>query len=68
MCIPNTNSFTGSKTVARLESMCAILHIGAAMDWDIHQMDIKTAFLHDDLKEEIYMEQPEGGKEEGKED
>ena len=54
--------------VARLESMRAILHIGAAMNWDIHQMDIKTAFLHGDLKEAIYMEQPEGGKEEGKED
>jgi len=26
----------------------------------IHQMDVKTAFLNDDLKEEIYMDQPEG--------
>ena len=54
--------------VTRLESMCAILHIGANLDWEIHQMDIKTAFLHGDLKEEIYMEQPEGAKECGKED
>lgn len=26
----------------------------------IHQMDVKTTFLHGDLEEKIYMEQPEG--------
>lgn len=30
-------------------------------------MDVKTAFLHSDLEEEIYMEQPEGFKVDGKE-
>ena len=38
-------------SVACMESTHVLLHIGASLDWEIHQMDIKTAFLHGDLKE-----------------
>jgi hypothetical protein len=32
----------------------------ARNSWPIYQMDVKSAFLNGDLKEEIYMEQPPG--------
>ncbi|KAL9260027.1 Retrovirus-related Pol polyprotein from transposon TNT 1-94-like protein [Drosera capensis] len=37
------------------------------MDLEIEQFDVKTTFLHGDLEEEIYMEQPEELQVEGKE-
>ena len=55
---------------ARMESFHVLAHIGAALDWEIEQLDIKTAFFNGVLEpEEIcYMEQPEGFIELGYED
>lgn len=38
----------------------ALFAIAAALDLEIHQMDVKTAFLYSDIDEEVYVEQPEG--------
>ena len=46
--------------VARFESLRLLLVLAALEDWEIHQMDVKSAFLNSLLDEEIYMEQPEG--------
>jgi hypothetical protein len=35
-----------------------ILSLVAHFGWEVHQMDVKSAFLHGDLTKEIYMEQP----------
>ena len=37
-----------------------MLGVVAAYNLELIQLDVKTTFLHGDLKEEIYMEQPKG--------
>ena len=44
-----------------------LLARGAMEDMELHQVDVKTAFLHGDLDEEIFMFQPDGFQEKGKE-
>jgi hypothetical protein len=43
-----------------MDSIRLALAIAATKGWEVHQMDVKNAFLHSDLSEEIYMEQPQG--------
>ena len=48
--------------VAMHKSIRIMLAIAAFYDYEIWQMDVKTAFLNGDLEEQIYMAQPEGFK------
>eukprot|EP00253_Pinus_taeda_P006960 PITA_06960 len=43
-----------------MDSIHLTLGITAAQRWEVHQMDVKNDFLHEDLSKEIYMEQPHG--------
>ncbi|GKB21199.1 ribonuclease H-like domain, reverse transcriptase, RNA-dependent DNA polymerase, partial [Tanacetum coccineum] len=45
--------------VARMETIQLLLAIAANNKWEVHHLDIKSAFLHGDLKE-VYVTQPEG--------
>ena len=45
-----------------------VLSLPTTLDLEVVQMDVKTAFLHGDLEEEIYMKQPNGFQVEGNED
>ena len=44
----------------KMDSIQLALSIVVAKGWEVHQMDVKNAFIHGDLSEEIYMEQPQG--------
>ncbi|MBW0489733.1 hypothetical protein O181_029448 [Austropuccinia psidii MF-1] len=44
----------------RLSTLCFLLGYCAANDLDLHQMDVKTAFLHGDLDENLHICVPEG--------
>ena len=48
-------------------SIRVLLALVAQLNLELVQLDVKTAFLHGDLEEEIYMTQPEGFKVDGKE-
>ena len=54
--------------VVKMSSIRIVLSLAATLDLEVEQMDVKTAFLHGDLEEEIYMKQPDGFLVEGKED
>ena len=38
--------------VARMDSIRVVLAVPASKRWEVNQMDVKSAFLHGDLKEE----------------
>jgi hypothetical protein len=54
--------------VARLTTIRILLSLAASHGLLIHQMDVKTAFLNEELEGKIYMTQPDGFVVEGQED
>ncbi|CAM8949180.1 unnamed protein product [Rhodiola kirilowii] len=46
--------------VVKYKTLRMLLAMTKVYDWELHQMDVKTAFLHGNLNETIYMSQPPG--------
>ncbi len=46
--------------VVKMTTVKTIIVMAVAKGWSLHQMDVKNVFLHGDLQEEVYMEQPLG--------
>ena len=47
-------------SVARFKSVQLLLSIAALEDWEIKALNVNTAFLFEDVDEEIYLKQPGG--------
>lgn len=53
--------------VTRLETVGLLLALAAKSDWEVHHLDVKTAFLNGEIIEEVYVAQPEGYVKQGQE-
>lgn len=53
--------------VSSFETLRLLVAVSVEKKWNIDQYDVKSSYLHGDLKETIYMEQPEGFEQKGKE-
>ena len=53
----NVDYFDTFAYVTRITSIRVLITLVSIHNLVIHQMDVKTAFFNEDLKEEIYMEQ-----------
>ena len=57
---PGMDYYKVTSPVIKFDSLRVLLSIANHMNWEIHMMDIKGAYLNSDLNKEIYMCQPEG--------
>jgi hypothetical protein len=53
--------------VARLDTVRLLLAMAANWGWEVHHLDVKTAFLNGELVEDVYVAQPDGYAVKGKE-
>lgn len=53
--------------VVRLESVRTLIALSVQYGLQLHQVDVATAFINGDLKEEVYIKQPEGFVSQGQE-
>lgn len=46
--------------VTRIETVRLLLALAAKNGWQVHHLDVKSAFLNGELEETVYVKQPEG--------
>ena len=58
--VPGQDCGSTFAPVCRLQSVRMVLAIAAEMDWEVRQLDVKTAFLYADIEEEVFVAEPPG--------
>ncbi|KAB2605263.1 hypothetical protein D8674_004980 [Pyrus ussuriensis x Pyrus communis] len=53
--------------VARLDTIRVVISMAAQKGWEIYQLDVKSAFLHGEINEEVFVAQPPGYEKTGQE-
>lgn len=63
---PGLNVGETFSPVAKMTTIRIILAVAMSLNWKIRQIDVKNGFLNGELKEEIFMVQPEGFVDKGR--
>lgn len=53
--------------VSRIKTVRVLISLAALKGWELHHLDVKSKFLHGELQEDVYVHQPEGFVNLGKE-
>jgi transposase InsO family protein len=53
--------------VARMDTIRIVIALAAQNNWVIYQLDVKSAFLHGEINEEVFVNQPPGYEQKGHE-
>ena len=54
---------TFAPTAASITSIRVLMQLAVKHDLIVHQMDVKTAYLHAPITQELYIDQPQGFEE-----
>lgn len=54
--------------VAHWDTIRMVLALAAHKGWNVYQLDVRSVFLHGELKEAVYIDQPQGYKVKGAKD
>ena len=46
--------------VARWDTIKMVLALATQKSWFVYQLDVKSAFLHGELNEDVFVDQPQG--------
>jgi hypothetical protein len=63
--VPGQDYFETWSPVAKLSTIRVVLTLTAIYDWELHQADAFTAFLQSEVKEVLYVKQPQGYQKRG---